>query len=138
MSHGRRRSGPHLVQHPGMEGHTASRSREGPWCTRNPANSSCVIFAFGFSPECPLTCAQDRLLGPCFKTGPEGTSISVIHRRSGEWSPMARCRYMPQWHALPSTRVPCESITHPTVHRTRLNSGRPGGPPNPPFAAQAF
>lgn len=56
------------LQHPGMEGRAESRAR-------NPAQLKLCFLRLWCSGGRPLARAQDRLLGPCYKTGPEGTSI---------------------------------------------------------------
>lgn len=98
------------LQHPGMEGRAESRAR-------NPAQLKLCFLRLWCSGGRPLACAQDRLLGPCYKTGPEGTSILSLPIDS----PVAPCGK--------TTRCPGESITRPTANTTCSK---------PHLAAQAF
>lgn len=82
-----------------------------------PHNSSYVFCAFGVPEGRPLARAQDRLLGPCFKTGPGGTSILPLPIDS------------PRGPLREGRRCTLESITRPTANTTCSK---------PQLAAQAF
>ena len=59
--------------------------------TRNPIKNSQVIYANRFT-IFPFTCILDRLLGPCFKTGPKGIpNVTVVDRAHNKTTPK-RCR----------------------------------------------
>lgn len=91
------------LQHPGMEGRAESRAR-------NPAQLKLCFLRLWCSGGRPLARAQDRLLGPCFKTGPEGTSILSLPIDSPV-APYGK-----------TTRCPGESITRPTARTPRAVS----------------
>ena len=68
---------PHMWwKYPGMEVHTWIR-----YVHVIPSKNSQVLYANRFSSLIPFTRILDRLLGPCFKTGPKGIpNESVVDR----------------------------------------------------------
>lgn len=101
-----------------------------------PHNSSYVFCAFGVPEGRPLARAQDRLLGPCFKTGPGGTSILSLPIDSPpahcgkadgvRWNP-SRARLQTPRAVSPSSRHRPSELSVATVGQATGTKGQLSG-----------